>query len=65
MKNMNDVYHYIAKQEGLKKQLSIGQVKELMRIVVDMLLLHPELAEPMLTKYAKNRKAKLKREGKL
>jgi hypothetical protein len=65
-KTMNDVYKYIVEHEGKKQEVSIAQIKEIVRIVVDMLLTEQDLGHALLVDYARNRKGKImkKKRGK-
>lgn len=59
MATMKDVYKFICEHEGKKTEVSIAQVKEIVRIVVDMLLTEQDLGHALLVDYARNRKGKL------
>lgn len=56
-KTMDHVYKFIADNEGLKVQMPIAQIKEVMRIHADMMVLYPELAQAWVRYCGKRKKA--------
>jgi len=52
VKNFNELLRRLAKEEGKKKEVGIGQLREILRILAD---LEPEGALEVLKKYAQRR----------
>ena len=52
--NLNDFARAVAKREGLKQELSIAQIKEVMRIVFTLLAsMRPAQVAGILKRYSK------------
>lgn len=59
--NMNDLAIMISKKEGKKKEVGIGQIKEILGLVCDCVYNCPEDVLPLLLKAGKRRAQNRKR----
>ena len=60
MKTLTELYSAIAKREGKKSQVKIGDIREIIAILSDLMIKHPSI-HALLTKNGERRAKKRKK----